>query len=114
MIQTIERATIVETLLNTLEAERYVRGPLLATIVDELSADAGLEIAAEAARAILQGLRSGSLKEAEFTVRVSALRDLVAALSAPPESGEVLIDAALSRAVPRHTAAAVEAAASAA
>jgi len=56
MIQSIERASIVETLLNTLEAERYVRGPLLATIVDELSADAGLEIAAEAARAILQGL----------------------------------------------------------
>ncbi len=104
MIQSIERATIVETLLNTLEAERYVRGPLLATIVDELSADAGLEIAAEAARAILQGLRSGGLPEAEFSTRVSALRDLVQALSAPPESGEVLIDAALSRAVPRHAA----------
>jgi len=114
MIQSIERASIVETLLNTLEAERYVRGPLLATIVDELSADAGLEIAAEAARAILQGLRSGSLAEADFGARVGALRDLVTALSAPPESGEVLIDAALSRAVPRHAAAVVEAAASAA
>jgi len=114
MIQSIERATIVETLLNTLEAERYVRGPLLATIVDELAADAGLEIAAGAARAILQGLRSGGLPESEFRARVGALRDLVRSLSAPPESGEVLIDAALARAVPRHAALAVEAAASAA
>ena len=114
MIQSIERATIVETLLNTLEAERYVRGPLLATIIDELSADAGLEIAAEAARAILQGLRTGKLPESDFTSRVGALRDLVQALSAPPESGEILIDAALSRAVPRHAALSAEAAASAA
>jgi hypothetical protein len=120
MIKSIERASIVETLLNTLEAERYVRAPLLATIVDELSADASLEIAAEAARAILHGLRGGVFSEAEFGDRVSALRDLVQALSAPPESGEVLIDAALSRAVPRRVAAAatapvaVEAAASAA
>lgn len=114
MIKSIERASLVETLLNTLEAERYVRGPLLATIVDELSADAGLEIAAEAARAILHGLRAGGFSEAEFGDRVGALRDLVQALSAPPESGEVLIDAALSRAVPRHAAVAVEAAASAA
>ncbi|MDB5213657.1 MAG: hypothetical protein JWO86_1584 [Myxococcaceae bacterium] len=107
MIHSIERATSVETLLNTLEAERYVRGPLLATIVDELSADAGLEIAAAAARAILDGLRAGAFGESEFVARVSALRDLVQALSAPPESGEVLIDAALSRAVPRHPAPAV-------
>jgi hypothetical protein len=116
MIQSIERATIVETLLNTLEAERYVRGPLLATIVDELSADAALEIAAEAARAILEGLRSGCLAEKDFGARVRALRDLVQALGAPPESGEVLIDAALSRAVPRHSPGSVasEAAASAA
>jgi hypothetical protein len=114
MIQSIRKASIVETLLNTLEAERYVRGPLLATIVDELSADAGLEIAAEAARAILQGLQSGTLRESEFGARVSALRDLVQALAAPPESGEVLIDAALSRALPRYSALAAEPAASAA
>lgn len=114
MIQSIERVTIVETLLNTLEAERYVRGPLLATIIDELSTDVSLEIAAEAARAILEGLRAGKLPETEFVSRVSALRDLVQALSAPPESGEVLIDAALSRAVPRHGAVVSEAAASAA
>ncbi len=105
MIQSIERATIVETLLNTLEAERYVRGPLLETIADVLSADAALEVAAEAARAILEGLRSGRLVEADFTARVGALRDLVLALSSsPPESGEVLIDAALARAVPRYCA----------
>jgi hypothetical protein len=114
MIQSIHRASIVETLLNTLEAERYVRGPLLATIVDELSADAGLEVAAEAARAILQGLQSGALRESEFGARVSALRDLVQALGAPPESGERLIDAALSRALPRQAALAAEPAATAA
>ncbi len=113
MIHSIARATIVETLINTLEAERYVRGPLLATIVDELSADAGLEIAAAAARAILDGLRSRGFSEAEFGDRVSALRDLVQALGAPPESGEVLIDAALSRAVPRRAPLAPASAASA-
>jgi len=68
----------------------------------------------EAARAILHGLRAGGLSESEFGARVGALRDLVQALSAPPESGQVLIDAALSRAVPRHAAVAAEAAASAA
>jgi hypothetical protein len=114
MIQSIERATIVETLINTLEAERYVRAPLLATIVDELSADAELEIAAAAAKSILDGLRAGALGEAEFADRVSALRDLVQALGAPPESGEVLIDAALSRAVPRHAPRALVSTASAA
>lgn len=114
MSQSTEKVTIVETLLNTLEAERYVRGPLLATIVDELSRDAGLEIAAEAARALLHGLHSGGLAASEFGSCVSGLRDLVQALSAPPESGEVRIDAALWRAVPRDAAVAVEAGASAA
>ena len=38
MIQSIQRGTIVEMLLNSLEAERYVRGPLLLNVVDELSA----------------------------------------------------------------------------
>jgi hypothetical protein len=102
MMQSIQRETIVETLLNTLEAERYVRGPLLATIVDELTADDSFAIAADAAKAILEGLQSGQLGETEFVSRVSALRHLVQALSAPPASREVLIGEALSRAVPRH------------
>lgn len=89
MIQSIQREASVETLLNTLEAEHYVRGPLLATIVDELTAVECLEPAAEVARAILEGLESGQLREADFAPSVSALRNLVHRLSvsasrAPP------------------------------
>ena len=83
MIQNIQRETILDTLLNTLEAERYVRGPLLRTIVDELSTCDGLEMAAEAARSIVERLESGALVEAEFAARIAALRQLVQALSAP-------------------------------
>ena len=79
MTQTFQRAALVETLLNTLEAERYMRRPLLNTIVDELSARSGLEGAVDAARAILDGLESGQLQEREFVVRIGALRELVSA-----------------------------------
>ncbi len=78
---TMQRETTVETLLNTLEAERYVRGPLLLTIVDELSGREGLEGAADAARRILEGLESGELGEADFVTRIAALRQLVRALA---------------------------------
>ncbi len=78
----MHREAIVETLLNTLEAERYVRGPLLLTIVDELSLAAGLELAADAAHCIFEGLVSGQLREAEFVARVRALRELVRVLGA--------------------------------
>lgn len=71
------RETLVETLLNTLRVERYVRGPLLMTIVDELCASEGLELAADAALEILQGLESGQLSELEFQPRVDALARLV-------------------------------------
>lgn len=104
MMHSVQRETLVETLLNTLEAERYVRGPLLRTIVDELTAGEGLEIAADAARALLEAYHAGHLTEQELTFRVGALRQLVQGLSAPPESGAVLISAArdaLSRAIPR-------------
>ena len=77
MIQSMPRETIVETLLNTLEAERYVRVPLLNTIVDELCTREGLEKAAELARSILDRLQSGELVEAEFVARIEALRQLV-------------------------------------
>lgn len=102
MIQSIPREAIVETLLNTLEAERYVRGPLLGTIADELSAARGLEVAADAARAILVRLEAGQLGESEFASRVASLRQLVQALSAAPESSEGQTREALARAVPRY------------
>ena len=101
MMQSTQRG-LVETLLNTLEAERYVRGPLLATIVDELGASGGLDLAVDEARAILERLESGDLGEAEFVARVTELRHLVHALAAPPASGEVTIGESLSRAVPRY------------
>lgn len=104
-MHSIQRETLVETLLNSLEVERYVRGPLLLTAVDELSASDGLEIAADAARAILEALYAGELDaQSEFAARIRALRQLVQALLAPPESGEVLIGDALARAVPRYAA----------
>ncbi len=78
MSQSLPRSAIVETLLNTLEAERHARGPLLATIADELSRSGeGLEIAAGAARSILERWQAGELADAEFTARVRALRPLV-------------------------------------
>lgn len=82
MNQSTLRRPIVETLLNALEAERYLRGALLATVVDELTAECGLESAVEDARAILEVLESGQLSDADFSVRVAALRQLVRASSA--------------------------------
>ena len=81
MMQGMHRDTLVERLLNTLEAERYMRGPLLLTIVDELCVSEAFAGAAEDARAILEGLESGMLVESEFASRVGALRRLVQALS---------------------------------
>lgn len=89
VIQSLQRTAIVETLLNTLEAERYVRGPLLATIADELSAGGeGLEAAAGAARAILERWEAGQLAEPELAARIRALRPLVEARRATPRSSE--------------------------
>lgn len=103
MIQSMRPETIVETLLNSLEAERYVRGPLLHNIVDELSCSPCFAPAASAARAMLEMLETGRLIESEFAVRVDALRQLVHALGAP-ESGEVLVRDSLARAVPQVAA----------
>jgi hypothetical protein len=78
VIQSLHRRAIVETLLNTLEAEHYVRGPLLATIADELSAGGeGLEVAADAARSILARWQAGQLADAELTAGIRTLRPLV-------------------------------------
>jgi hypothetical protein len=87
MMQSVHPMPLVETLLNTLEAERYMRGPLLRTISDELATTEGLEGAAAAAREILEGLESGGLVESEFTRRLVALRRLVQASTMPPVSG---------------------------
>jgi hypothetical protein len=103
MMPSMHRAAHVETLLNTLEAERYMRGPLLRTIVDELRAREGLEPAANAAAGILEGLASGDLGESDFAARIRSLRHLVRELSEAPESGVRVkeVPDALARAVPR-------------
>lgn len=101
MIQSMPREALVETLLNTLEAERYVRGPLLATIVDELSAAPGLGVAADAARGMLHALQRGHLADSDFAARLHALRRLIQTLAAPPESGERLNTGSLASAAPR-------------
>ena len=88
MIQSLHRRAIVETLLNTLEAERYTRGPLLATLADELSAGGeGLALAADAARSLLERWQAGQLADAELTASIRALRPLVGARGTSHPSG---------------------------
>jgi hypothetical protein len=89
IIQSFQRRAIVETLLNSLEAERYVRGPLLATVADELSAAGeGLEAAACVARTILERWQAGRLAEAELAFRIRSLRPLIEAHWVPAQSSE--------------------------
>lgn len=75
MMHGIHRETHVETLLNSLQAERYMRAALLMTIVDELDGDAALGVAAEAARAMLKDV--ATLSASDLEKRIDALRHLV-------------------------------------
>lgn len=77
MIQSIHCGTIVEMLLNSLEAERYVRGPLLLNIVDELSASESYAPAADLARGLLAELERGPVSEAVFRAKLGELRESV-------------------------------------
>ena len=81
MIQSIQRGTIVEMLLNSLEAERYVRGPLLLNIVDELSESETFAPAADMAKDLLATMEAGRLDEREFRRGLDALRSCVRTLS---------------------------------
>lgn len=81
MIQSIQRGTIVEMLLNSLEAERYVRGPLLLNIVDELSVSDGFAPAADMARHLLSALEAGPLGDGDFQRSLDELRACVRKLS---------------------------------
>jgi hypothetical protein len=69
--------TIVEMLLNSLEAERYVRGPLLCNIVDELSTSDSYEPAAHLARALLAEIQRGPMNDALFHAKLGELRECV-------------------------------------
>lgn len=83
MIQSIQRGTIVEMLLNSLEAERYVRGPLLLNVVDELSASESFAPAADLARDLLVAIESGPVSDAIFHTKLGELRECVRALANP-------------------------------
>ncbi len=88
-MNTLHRGTLVETLLNALEAERYVRASLLLTVIDELSAAEPLAPAAACAERLLAALETAAVGDAEFVLRVTELREMVRELSAAasPESG---------------------------
>jgi hypothetical protein len=81
MIQSIHCGTIVEMLLNTLEAERYVRGPLLCNIVDELSTSASYASAADLARNLLAEIERGPVTDAVFHAKLGELRECVRSAS---------------------------------
>ena len=76
---------MIETLLNTLEAERYVRGPLLLTVADELDA-AGLEAAAQVAKLLLERVEKKGISDVEFECEVRTLRLVVRSLSSTRRS----------------------------
>ncbi len=83
------RKALVETLLNSAEAETYTRGPLLLALVDELAATAGFEAAADAARAIVQEVQEGDLPSSDFVIQVRALRHLIHTLACVNEPNAV-------------------------
>lgn len=81
MIQSMHCGTIVEMLLNSLEAERYVRGPLLCNIVDELSGSESYAPAADLARELLVEIERGPVADPVFRAKLGEIRECVRALS---------------------------------
>ncbi len=73
-IATAHRIHLIETLLNTVEAERHLRLPLLGNVVDELEELPGLEGVAESARTILGTVREGDVDDGLFGRCIRALR----------------------------------------
>jgi hypothetical protein len=76
MIRSIQREKLLDTLLNTLEAERYVRGPLLLEVLDALDAAERPSPAATQARRMLAGVESGRLRDTDFVAELAELRQL--------------------------------------
>ncbi len=81
MIKSIPREAIVDMLLNSLVGERYVRGPLLLELIDELGSREDMRLAADVARDVLARLEDKTLGEAEFARCVDEIRGLVEAQS---------------------------------
>jgi len=74
MIQSIDRSTLVEMLLNSLAAERYIRRPLLVEIIGELSTSSRFHPARRSARALLERLDRGDLSDAELSLAIQDVR----------------------------------------
>lgn len=72
---------MIDTLLNTLEAERYYRGALLLTIADALRIE-GLDPAAHVVEALLERVEAHRITEPEFADEVRMLRVVVRTLEA--------------------------------
>ncbi len=79
MMHSFHHETHVETLLNSLAAERHIRSALLSTLIDELEADPGLAVAAEAARAMSSDV--ATLSDGALRQRIEVLRHLVRAVT---------------------------------
>lgn len=77
----IHGETLPLVLLNSLEAERYVRGALMLTLLDELSVRPGFEQAAALASRILARLEAGPIDDGELRRGLVELRASIA--SAP-------------------------------
>ncbi len=84
MTKSIPRLSIVETLLNSLEAERHARVPLLLTVLDELSMHASLGAATERARELCTSLTERPVGDIEFVARIGELRGIVRELVERP------------------------------
>ncbi len=76
-MNSLSQNALLSTMLNSLEAERHARAPLLLAILDEIEGVADLEVATRAARALLADLPR--LDTASFAGRVEALRRAVRA-----------------------------------
>ncbi|MCL2776939.1 MAG: hypothetical protein FWD73_02970 [Polyangiaceae bacterium] len=81
MAQCIERDAIIEPLLNSLEVERHMRGPLLVSLLAELSTCMKLSPAFVLASSMLRSFEEGALDDIAFGGQLDALRALVRTLS---------------------------------
>jgi hypothetical protein len=88
-MQNLERDTLIDTLLESLETERYLRLPLLLTVIDELSAIEVLASAVAPAETLRLALERRAIDDVQFARSVRELRFFVNELreSAPVESG---------------------------
>jgi hypothetical protein len=85
MTKTIPSAKRIRLLLNTLAGERYVRRPLLAELVDELTVAQKNPEAAQAGRVLLERLEAG-IDECEYQRRIGRIFELAARQSPWPQS----------------------------